>query len=105
MGNTLLVSARPCGFHTLVPLQRRVLLNVLAVLVESGGTDALQLSACKRGLEDVGRVNGALSSSSANQGVDLVNHLHTTWSTSIQHYQLPVSPIPLNLLIPIFTPG
>src|SRR6267143_1351443 len=41
------------------PLQRAVLLDVLAVLVEGRGADALQLAARQRRLQHVGRVYGS----------------------------------------------
>ena len=55
------------------PLQRRVLLQVLAVLVEGGGADGLQLAPGQHGLEDGGRVDGALGRPGPDQGVDLVD--------------------------------
>ena len=36
-----------------------VLLDVLAVLIDGGGTDALELTAREGGLEDVGGADGA----------------------------------------------
>ncbi len=55
------------------PLQRRVLLDALAVLVEGGRADAPQLTARERGLEHVGRVHGALGRAGAHQRVELVD--------------------------------
>ena len=54
-------------------LQRRVPLEVLAVLVERGGADGLQLAAGERRLEDVGGVDRALGGACADQGVQLVD--------------------------------
>ena len=54
-------------------LQGRVLLDVLAVLVEGGGPDAAQLAAGQRGLEQVGGVHRALGGAGAHQGVQLVD--------------------------------
>ena len=54
-------------------LQRRVLLQVLAVLVEGGGPDGLQLAAGQHGLEDGGRVDRALGCARTDQRVDLVD--------------------------------
>ena len=54
-------------------LQGAVLLDVLAVFVEGRGADALQLAARQRGLEHVGRVDGALGGSRADQCVQLVD--------------------------------
>ena len=53
--------------------QRRVFFDVLAILVERGGTDAAQLAARQRRLEHVARVHGALGSTGADQGVQLVD--------------------------------
>ena len=55
------------------PLERRVLLDVLAVLVEGGGADALQLATRKRRLQDVCRVDGAFGGTRADQRVKLVD--------------------------------
>src|SRR5215212_2815037 len=55
------------------PLERRVALEVLAVLVERGGTDRLQLAARKRRLEDAGRVDGSLGGAGADEIVELVD--------------------------------
>ena len=55
------------------PLQGSVLLDILAVLVERGGPDALDLTAGEGRLEDVGRVDCALRAAGAYQGVQLVD--------------------------------
>src|SRR4029078_64982 len=52
---------------------RAVLLDVLAILVERGGTDALQLAARERGLEHVAGVDRALRSTRAHERVQLVD--------------------------------
>src|SRR5258706_21022 len=54
-------------------LKRRVLLQVLAVLVQCRRADRLQLAAGQHRLEYRGRVDRALRGSSANQRVDLVD--------------------------------
>ena len=54
-------------------LQGRVLLEVLAVLVEGGGPDGLQLAPCEHGLEDRRRVDGALGGTGAHEGVQFVD--------------------------------
>ena len=54
-------------------LQGGVLLDVLAVLVQGGGADGLQLAARQRRLQDVGRVDGALGRAGAHQRVQLVD--------------------------------
>ena len=55
------------------PFQRRVLFDVLAVLVQRGRADDLQLPACQRGFENIGGVHRALRGAGADQGVQLVN--------------------------------
>jgi hypothetical protein len=54
-------------------LQGAVLLDVLAVLVERGGADALDLAAGQGRLEHVGGVDGALGPAGADQRVQLVD--------------------------------
>ena len=54
-------------------LESGVALDVLAVLVERGGADALQLAAGERRLEDVGRVDRALGRARADERVQLVD--------------------------------
>ena len=54
-------------------LERGVLLEVLAVLVERGGTDGLQLAAREHRLEDAGRVDRALGRAGAHERVQLVD--------------------------------
>ena len=55
------------------PLQRGVLLDVLAVLGEGGGADDLDLPPAEGRLEDVGGVHGALGVAGAHNVVDLVD--------------------------------
>ena len=55
------------------PLERAVLLDVLAVLVERRGADALQLAPRQRGLEHVGGVDRPLGRARPDQGVQLVD--------------------------------
>ena len=57
-------------------LERGVLLDVLAVLVERRRADDLQLAAGEHGLEDGGRVDRALGRTGADEGVDLVDEQH-----------------------------
>src|SRR4051812_6904038 len=54
-------------------LERRVPLEVLAVLVESGGANRLQLAAGERRLEDACRVDRALGGTGAYEVVKLVD--------------------------------
>src|SRR5581483_1113148 len=55
------------------PLERRVLLDVLAVLVERRRADAPQLAAREHRLEHVRRVDGALRRARADDRVELVD--------------------------------
>ena len=55
------------------PLEGAVLLDVLAVLVERGGADALDLAAGQGRLEHVGGVDRPLGAAGADQGVQLVD--------------------------------
>src|SRR5206468_7511458 len=57
-------------------LEGRVLLDVLAVLVERRRADALDLAARERGLEDVGGVDRTLGGARADQRVQLVDEQH-----------------------------
>ena len=54
-------------------LERGILLEVLAVLVERGRADGLQLAAGEQRLQDAGRVDRALGGTRTDQGVDLVD--------------------------------
>ena len=55
------------------PLERRVLLDVLAVLVERRGTDRAQLAAREHRLEEVRRVDGAFGRARSDDRVQLVD--------------------------------
>ena len=57
-------------------LQGGVLLDVLAVLVEGGGADGLELATGQHGFEDAGGVDGPLSGTGTDEGVDLVDEQH-----------------------------
>ena len=57
-------------------LEGGVALDVLAVLVERGGADGLQLAARERRLEDVGRVDRAFGGAGADERVQLVDEQH-----------------------------
>ncbi len=54
-------------------LQRGILLDVLAVFVERGGADAMQLAARQRGLEHIARVHRAIGLAGADHGVQFVD--------------------------------
>src|SRR5581483_9487360 len=55
------------------PLQRGILLDVLAVLIERGGADAVQLPAGEHRLEQIAGVHGAFRLAGAHDGVQLVD--------------------------------
>ena len=57
-------------------LERRVLLYVLAVLIQSSCTHALQLAAGQSRLQNVGCINRPLCCTSSDQSVYLIDHLH-----------------------------
>ena len=68
------LDARLIHLHRLeAPLQRRVLLDILAILVERRRADGAQLAACERGLEHVARIHRALGLACADDGVQFVN--------------------------------
>ena len=73
-------------------LEGGVLLDVLAVLVERGRTDALDLPASQRRLEDVGGVDGAFRRAGADQSVELVDEEHdlTTRSNLVEDLLQPL---------------
>ena len=58
------------------PRQRRVLLHMLAVLVEGRGSDAVQLAPGEGGLEQVGGIHRALGRAGADERVQLVDEHH-----------------------------
>ena len=55
------------------PRQRRILFDMLAVLVERGRADAMQLAARQRRLQQIRRVHGAIGLAGADQRVHLVD--------------------------------
>ena len=68
------LDARLVDEHRLeAPRQRGVLLDVLAVFVERGRADAMQLAAGERGLQQVGGVHRAVGLAGADDGVHLVD--------------------------------
>ena len=72
-----LLERRLLDHHRLeAALEGGVALDVLAVLVERGRADALQLAARQRRLEDVGRVDRAFGRAGADERVQLVDEQH-----------------------------
>ena len=79
------------------PLQRRVLLNVLSVLVQRGSADRAQLAARQRRLQEVGGVDRALRGTRSDQGVQLVDEeddLALRILDLLQHRLEPVFELP-----------
>src|SRR5918997_1465558 len=69
-----LVDAWLVDLNRLEPsLERRVSLNVFAVLVESRRPDRLQLTSRERGLENIGGIDSPLGCSRSNQCMQLVD--------------------------------
>ena len=69
-------------------LQRCVLLDILAVLVESGGTYAAQFPAGQHGFQDIARIHGPLGSTCPYHRMHLVNeqqYLSVRLGNLIQH--------------------
>ena len=68
------LDARLVDQHLLkAPLQRRILFHILAVLVQGGGTDAVQLAARQRRLEHVAGIHRTLGLAGADHGVQFVD--------------------------------
>ncbi len=70
------------------PLERRVLLDVLAILVERGRADAMQFAARQGGLQHVAGVHRALGLARAHHGVQLVdeqNDLPLLFGQIVEH--------------------
>ena len=55
------------------PLQGGVFLDVLSMLVQRGGADAVQLAASQGGLEHIARVHSALGFTRAHHGVQFID--------------------------------
>ena len=68
------LDARLVDQHLLeAPLERRILLDVLAVFVERRRADAMQFAARQRGLEHVAGIHRAFGLAGADHGVQLVD--------------------------------
>jgi len=71
------------------PIERGVLLDVLAVLVERGRTDALEFTTGERGFEDVGGIHRALGRAGADDRVHLVDEQnHVFGAFDLVHHSL-----------------
>ena len=69
--------------------QGGVVFDVLAVLGERGGADALQFAAGQRGLDDVRCVHGALGRAGADDGVQFVDEEdHVARAADFVHHRL-----------------
>ena len=68
------LDARLVDQHLLkAPLQRRILFHVLAVLIQGGGADAVQLAARQRRLEHVAGIHRTLGLAGTDHGVQFVD--------------------------------
>ena len=69
-----IIQRRFIDLHRLeTTLQRGILFDVLAVLIQGGSTDGLQLAAGQLGLEQRSGVDGTFGSTGTDEGVDLVD--------------------------------
>ena len=60
--------------HGLEPaLERGVFLDVLAIFVEGGGANAMQLAASQHGLQQVSGIHGAFGLPGSHHGVQFIN--------------------------------
>jgi hypothetical protein len=82
------------------PLERGVLLDVLAVFVDRGGADDVQLTAGQRGLEHVRGADRALRAARPDDGVQLVDEddqlvaVRPDLVDDLRHPFLEVAPVP-----------
>ena len=53
--------------------QRGVLFDIFSIFGQGGGADAAQFAASERGLQHVGRVDGAFRASGADEGMELID--------------------------------
>ena len=81
-----------CGLihqHRLeTPLQSGILLNILAVLIQRGGSDTVQLAPGQHGLQHIARVHGAIGLSRAHNQMQLIdeqNNLSFAFAYFLQH--------------------
>ncbi len=75
------------------PLQGRIFLDVLAVLVQGCGPQAVQLSPGQHGLEHVARVHGAFRAPGAHDVVDLVDEEQDPSLTRLDLAQYSLEPL------------
>ena len=69
-------------------LQGRVLFDILAVLIQRGGADAVELTPCKHGFEHVSRIHGSIRLACAHDQVQLIdeqNDLSLALADFLQH--------------------
>ena len=58
------------------PLQRRILLDVLAVFIQGCGADATQLPPGEHRFQQVAGIHGSAAGASPHHGVDLIDEEH-----------------------------
>ena len=64
------------------PLERRILLDVLSILVQCGRTDALDFTTCQCGFEYVGCIDCTFSTTGTDERVQFVNKQDGVLSTA-----------------------
>ena len=75
------------------PLERRVLFDVLAVLVERGRAHDVQLAARQRRLQHVGGVHRAFRLAGADEGMQLVDEYDVTPFSCRDHFENRLEPL------------
>ena len=55
------------------PLQCRIPLNILTIVIKGSGTNTLKFTPCQRRLKDISRINGTLSGTGTDHGVEFIN--------------------------------
>ena len=84
-----LLLSRLVDHHRLeAPLQRRVALDILAILVKRRRADRLKLAARERRLEDVGRVKRALGAARADDRMELIDEQDAARLLDLVHHPL-----------------
>ena len=87
-GKTFLLVGLADNNRLKAPLQGGVFFNMLAVLIERRRTDALQLTAGQRRLEDIGGIDGPLGSPRPDDRMQLIDENHDVAGLTQLHHQL-----------------
>ena len=75
------------------PLQRRILLDVLAILVQRGRADRPQLTASQRRLQHVRSVNRSLGGTCTDQRVQFINEQNDLAGRIFNFFQYGLKPV------------